>query len=338
MDRTTPYLLPPSVEDWLPKRRLARFVVDIVDQLDLSELIRRWRGGGSAANRPSVTPGLLIYCCATEVYSSRRIETATHESIAFRDFAANEQPDHDSLCAFRKRFLKEVDALFVLVLRIAREMKLLKPGTIALDGTKIHANDPCHSALSHGHARKIEARLEAEVKEMLARAEAADQEPLPEGLSIRVALRRRESRLAAIRQAKAQIGARAAGRDAQEKADCDAKVKAREDRAAQTGKKPGGVAAGARREIANARHLAAGLAKGVERRRRCGCKHCAERVAPIHSIASSARGSGSCGIAMRSAVSALPLITNSKRVGCSTGRSADSAPFKMRSTQSASRW
>ena len=240
IDRATPYLLPPSVEDWLPKNHLARFVVDIVDQLDLSALTRGYRGTGSAAYHPTVMLGLLIYGYATGVYSSRRIETATHESIAFRYIAANEQPDHDSLCAFRKRFLKEIEALFVQVLCIARQMKLLKLGTIALDGTKIHANASRHSALSYGHANKIEAQLEAEVKEMLARAEAADQEPLPEGLSLSAELARREERLAAIRQAKTQIEARAAERDAREQADYEAKMKAREEKAARTGKKPGG--------------------------------------------------------------------------------------------------
>jgi transposase len=240
VDRATPFLLPPSVEDWLPKDHLARFVVDIVDQLDLSELSRQYRGTGSAAYHPTVMLGLLIYGYATGVFSSRRIEAATHDSIAFRYIAANEQPDHDSLCTFRKRFLKEIEALFVQVLRIARQMKLLKLGTIALDGTKIHANASRHSALSYGHAQKIEAQLEAEVKQMLARAEAADQQPLPEGLSIPEELKRREDRLSAIRQAKAQIEARAAERAAQEKADFDAKMKAREDTAARTGKKPGG--------------------------------------------------------------------------------------------------
>ena len=240
IDRATPFLLPPSVEDWLPKGHLARFVVDIVDQLDLSELTRKYRGSGSAAYHPAVMLGLLIYGYATGTYSSRRIEAATHDSIAFRYIAANEQPDHDSLCAFRKRFLKEIEALFVQVLCIARQMKLLKLGTIALDGTKIHANASRHSALSYGHAQKIEAQLEAEVKQMLARAEAADQEPLPAGLSIPEELKRREDRLAAIRQAKTQIEARAAERDAQEKADFDAKMKAREDKTARTGKKPGG--------------------------------------------------------------------------------------------------
>ena len=240
IDRATPYLLPPSVEDWLPKNHLARFVVDIVDQLDVSGLTRGYRGTGSAAYHPTVMLGLLIYGYATGVYSSRRIETATHESIAFRYIAANEQPDHDSLCAFRKRFLKEIEALFVQVLCIARQMKLLKLGTIALDGTKIHANASRHSALSYGHAQKIEAQLEAEVKEMLARAEAADQEPLPEGLSLPAELARREERLTAIRQAKTQIEARAAERNAREQADYEAKMKAREEKATRTGKKPGG--------------------------------------------------------------------------------------------------
>jgi transposase len=240
IDRATPFLLPPSVEDWLPKDHLARFVVDIVDQLDLSELTRQYRGTGSAAYHPAVLLGLLIYGYATGVYASRRIEAATYESIAFRYIAANEQPDHDSLCTFRKRFLKEIEALFVQVLCIARQMKLLKLGTIALDGTKVHANASRHSALSYGHAQKIEAQLEAEVKEMLARAETADQEPLPEGLNIPEELSRREQRLAAIRQAKAQIEARAAERDAQEKADYEAKMKAREDKTTRTGKKPGG--------------------------------------------------------------------------------------------------
>jgi transposase len=240
IDRATPYLLPPSVEDWLPKEHLARFVVDIVDQLDLSALTRQYRGTGSAAYHPTVMLSLLIYGYATGVFSSRRIEAATHESIAFRYIAANEQPDHDSLCTFRKRFLKEIEALFVEVLRIAKQMKLLKLGTIALDGTKVHANASRHSALSYGHAQKIESQLEAEVKEMLARAEAADQEPLPEGLSIPKELARREVRLAAIRQAKAQIEARAAERDAVEQADFDAKMKAREEKTTRTGRKPGG--------------------------------------------------------------------------------------------------
>jgi len=147
-DRNTAYLLPPSVDEWLPEDHLARFVVDIVDQLDLSAMTCQYRGAGSAAYHPSMLLALLIYGYATGTYSSRRIEQGTYDSLAFRYIAANTHPDHDTLCTFRKRFLKEIEALFVQVLGIAREMKLLKLGTVALDGTKVHANASRHSALS----------------------------------------------------------------------------------------------------------------------------------------------------------------------------------------------
>ena len=198
------------------------------------------RHGLGPPYHPTVMLGLLVYGCATGVYSSRRIEAATYDSIAFRNIAANQQPDHDSLGPFRRRFLPELTTLSVKVLGIARQMKLLKLGTIALEGTKVHGNASRHSALSYGHAEKIKAQLEVEVKERLARAEAADQEPLPEGLSLPAELARREERLAAIQQAKTQIEASAAERDAREKADFDAKIKPREQKTARSGKKPGG--------------------------------------------------------------------------------------------------
>jgi len=239
-DRDTPFLLPPSVDEWLPEDHLARFVVDIVDQLDLSAMVRQYRGAGSAAYHPSTLLALLIYGYATGTYSSRRIEQATYDSLAFRYIAANSHPDHDTLCTFRKRFLQEIEALFVQVLGIAREMKLLKLGIVALDGTKVHANASRHSALSYGHAEKLEAQLQGEVKELLARAESADAEPLPVGLSIPEELVRRETRLQAIRDAKAEIEARAGERFAREQAEYDAKVKARKDKEKRTGKKPRG--------------------------------------------------------------------------------------------------
>jgi len=239
-DRETPYLLPPSVDDWLPSDHLARFVVDIVEQLDLSPLTRQYRGAGSAAYHPSVLLGLLIYGYATGTFGSRRIEQATYESLAFRYIAANTHPDHDTLCTFRKRFLPEIEALFVQVLSIAREMKLLKLGTVALDGTKVHANASRHSALSYGHAGKIEAQLQAEVEELLARAAAADAEPLPPGVDIPEELARRDARLQAIRAAKAELETRAAERDTVAQAEYEAKLKAREEKTKRTGKKPRG--------------------------------------------------------------------------------------------------
>ena len=239
-DRDTPYLLPPSVDDWLPKDHLARFVVDTVEQLDLSALTHQYRGAGSAAYHPAVLLALLIYGYATGTFGSRRIEQATHDSLAFRFIAATTHPDHDTLCAFRKRFLPEVERLFVEVLSIAKQLKLLKLGTIALDGTKIHANASRHRALSYAHAQQIEAPLQAEVKALLAHAERADAEPLPEGMNIPEELVRREVRLQAIQDAKAELEARAAARFAVEQAEYEAKLKARADQEKDTGKKPRG--------------------------------------------------------------------------------------------------
>jgi hypothetical protein len=147
---------------------------------------------------------------------------------------------HDTIAAFRRRFLKQIETLFVQVLGVARETGVLKLGTVALDGTKIHANASRHSALSYEHAGKIEARLKAEVADLLAKAEAADQADVPDGMSIPEELARRETRLAAIARAKATIEARAKERHAREQAEHDARMAERAAKTAATGKKPGG--------------------------------------------------------------------------------------------------
>ena len=147
-DRETGYLFPPSLQDWLPEDHLARFVVEVVDQLDLTDLTRQYAGRGSPAHPPGVLLGLLIYGYATGVFSSRKIERAPHDSMAFRYLAANRHPDHDTIATFGRRFLPQLEALFVQVLLLAREMKLMKLGRIALDGTKVKANASKHKALS----------------------------------------------------------------------------------------------------------------------------------------------------------------------------------------------
>jgi Transposase domain (DUF772) len=139
------------------------------------------------------------------VFSSRKLERASYDSVAFRFIAANQHPDHDTIAAFRRRFLQEIEGLFVQVLAVAREMGVLKMGTVALDGTKIHANASRHSALSYEHAGRIEAQLK--VAELLAKAEAADRSDLPDGLSIPDELARREERLAKLAEARSKIEA-----------------------------------------------------------------------------------------------------------------------------------
>ena len=240
IDRDTGFLMPPSVDEWLPQRHLARFVVEVVEELDLRAMTGSYRGSGEASYHPQLLLGLIIYGYATGVFSSRKLERASYDSVAFRFVAANEHPDHDTIAAFRRRFLKQIEALFVQVLGVAREMGVLKLGTVALDGTKIHANASRHSALSYEHAGKIEAQLRAEVADLMAKAEAADQADVPDGMSIPEELARRENRLAAIAKAKATIEARAKERHAREQAEHDAKMAQRAAKAAATGKKPGG--------------------------------------------------------------------------------------------------
>jgi len=140
IDRQTGFLLPPSVDEWLPEKHLARFMVEVIDGLDLSSMSQSYRGSGSASYHPALLLGLLVYGYATGVFSSRKLERATYDSVAFRYIAANEHPDHDTIATFRRRFLKDIEGLFVQVLELAREMGMLKLGTVALDGTKIHAN------------------------------------------------------------------------------------------------------------------------------------------------------------------------------------------------------
>jgi len=240
VDRETGFLLPPSVNEWLPGQHLARFVVEVVESLDLRAMTGDYRGSGSASYHPAVLLGILVYGYASGVFSSRKLERATYDSVALRFVAANQHPDHDTIATFRRRFLKQIEGLFVQVLLLAREMGMLKIGTVALDGTKVHANASRHSALSYEHAGKIEAQLKAEVGELLAKAEAADQADLPDGLSIPDELARREDRLAKLAAAQAKIEARAKERFAHEQAEYQAKLAARQARAEKTGKKPRG--------------------------------------------------------------------------------------------------
>ncbi len=240
IDRDTGFLMPPSVDEWLPERHLARFVVEVTAGLDVRAMTGRYRGSGEASYHPQLLLGIIIYGYATGVFSSRKLERATYDSVAFRFIAANAHPDHDTIAAFRRRFLQQIGTLFVQVLGVARGMGVLKMGTVALDGTKIHANASRHSALSYEHAGKIEAQLQAEVADLMAKAEAADQADVPDGMSVPEELARREKRLVAIARARATIEARATERHARERAEHEAQRAARAAKAAATGKKPRG--------------------------------------------------------------------------------------------------
>lgn len=241
INRDTSYLLPPSLQDWLPEKHLARFVVDIVEQLDLSQLKKHYVGGGKQPYHPALLLALLFYGYATGVFSSRKLEQATYDSVAFRFITGDTHPDHDTIANFRKRFLPELENLFVQLLVIANVMGLFKLGHVSLDGTKIKANASKHKAMSWGHANKLEAQLQREVQELLKRAEQADAEDEPE-IDIPDELARREDRLAAIEKAKAEIERRAQARFEAEQAEYEEKLKQRKEKEDKSGKKARGRA------------------------------------------------------------------------------------------------
>jgi transposase len=240
IDRDTPQMFPPSVQDYLPEEHLARFVVDIVEQLDLSHFVAAYAGTGSKPYHPAMLVALLFYGYATGVFSSRKLAQASYDSIAFRFICANTHPDHRTIADFRKRFLVELEALFVEILLVAQAMGLVKLGTVSLDGTKIKANASKHKALSWEHANRIEAQLKDEVEELMRLAEQADTQPLPEQMDIPMELERREKRLEVIATAKEEIAARAQERFEREQAEYERKQAKREAYKEETGTKPRG--------------------------------------------------------------------------------------------------
>ncbi len=238
IDRDTPYMFPPCVQDYLPEDHLARFVVDIVDQLDLSHLSAVYTGRGSKPFHPAMLVSLLFYGYATGVFSSRKLEKASYDSMAFRYVCANTNPDHDTIASFRKRFLPELSALFVEILVVAEVMGLVKLGTVSLDGTKANASK--HKALSWDYANRLEEQLKQEVEELMRLAAVADQSSSPQEMDVPAELQRREERLAAIARAKEELKDRAQERLEREQVAYEEKRTKREARAKKTGKKPRG--------------------------------------------------------------------------------------------------
>jgi transposase len=229
-----------SLKDVLPPNHLARFIVDIIVQLDLGLIYQQYSDEGAPPYAPEILLGLLFYGYATGVFSSRKIERATYESIPFRFIAGNMQPDHDTIATFRKRFLSEIQELFVQILLIAQELGELQLGNVSLDGSKIHADASKSKAISYKRLLAIENYLQAQVAELFALAEAADQATIPEGMVIEDEIARRQERLAQLADAKAVLDARAQARYEAEKAAYEEKVRQREAKAAEKGRRPGG--------------------------------------------------------------------------------------------------
>src|SRR6266404_2450151 len=241
IDRDTPLLLPPNLRDWVAEDHLVHFIVDAVAALDLSQVKVNERGTGSEQYPPTMLLTLLIYSYATGVFTSRRIEQSTYDSVPVRVLTADTHPDHDTICAFRRENKALLTESFVKVLQLAQQLKVLQVGqiTVAVDGTKVLANASKHSAVSYERAGQMIEQLELEVQQLVAKAEQADSAPLQDGLTIPEEIARRQERKAALQKARAEIEARARARYAAELAEHEKKLAERAAKK-ERGEKPGG--------------------------------------------------------------------------------------------------
>ena len=244
-------LLPPDLREWLPEGHLALFISDVVDELDLSGIMGRYERGdgrGRPPYHPVMMVKLLVYGYSIGKVSSRKIEKATYEDVAFRVLACNQHPDHDSIAKFRQEHLKELAGLFVEVLKMCERAGLVKLGHVAIDGSKMRANASKHKAMSYDRMIEKEKQLETEVGRLLKEAEESDvAEDERHGKGVRgdelpAELARRESRLRKIREAKASLEAEAKEQAQAAAAAVEAKLAARKQREEETGKKSRGRA------------------------------------------------------------------------------------------------
>jgi transposase len=215
---TQDFLLPPSLQEWLPQDHLAHFISDTVNELDLSAFYARYEGGGSRNQpfHPAMMVKVLLYGYASGVFSSRKMARKLHEDVAFRVLAAGNFPKHRTICDFRALHLQELSALFVQVVKLAGECGLIKLGTIAVDGTKLRANASKHKAMSYERMQAAEKQLQQQVKELLDRAARTDAAEADEPeTDIPAEIARREKRLQAICEAKQRLEQRQ--READEK-------------------------------------------------------------------------------------------------------------------------
>lgn len=248
-DLDQPFLLPPSLQDWLPESHLARFIAELVPGLDLSKIYGfygRRDGRGKAAYHPVMMVRVLVYGYCVGVMSSRRIERASYDDIAFRYLCADQHPDHDTIAAFRQQHLPVLAQLFTQILQLCNKAGLVKLGHVAIDGTKVQANASKHKAMSYDRMEEKEKQLKAEVEKLLAQAAETDtaEDALygkgNRGDELTGELARRESRLKKIAEAKAALEQEARERAEAAKKVAEDKLEERRKKEEARGKKFGG--------------------------------------------------------------------------------------------------
>ncbi len=229
-DRNQPLLLPIDLREWVPADDMVHFVLEAVEQVPLDRFQVNVRGSGSKQYHPRMMLALLIYCYANGVFGSRRIEAATYRDIAVRYLCADTHPDHDTICKFRRENVDAISTSFVQVLQLARELKLLRVGTISVDGSKVDANASKHRNVRYDRAGDLIEQLEADIDALLAKAEEADRSEREVGQQLPEELARREKLKAELAAARRRLEDEAKARAAGEQADYERKVAARDQR------------------------------------------------------------------------------------------------------------
>ena len=238
-ERNQAFLLPPDLRDWIPEDDLAHFVIEAVERVEMSAFKVNHRGTGSAQYHPRMMLALLIYCYANGIFSSRRIERATHRDIGVRFVAANVHPDHDTIATFRRDNLAAFGESFLQVLLLAKELKLVKVGLVSVDGSKFEASASKHRSVTYERAGELIDQLKLDIADLMERAAAADGEGEDDPQALPKEIARREALCDRLDAARRRLEARAKARAEAERADYEAKVAARDKRTGRAkGKHP----------------------------------------------------------------------------------------------------
>lgn len=229
-DRDQPLLLPYDLKEWLPANHIVHFTIEAAALVPVSRFIVNERGSGDEQYHPHLLLALLLYCYSHGIFSSRRIEKATWSDVAVRYICANLHPDHDTICTFRVRNKAAISEAFLRILVLAKEMKILKIGTVSVDGSKIKANASIHKSIRYDRARELEQELKLEIDELLARAETEDKVKDERGDEVDTELERLTELKAKMRTAQQEIEKRATERAQRERKEYEKKVRDRNDR------------------------------------------------------------------------------------------------------------
>ena len=229
-DRRQPFLMPPDLRDWVPKDDLVHFIIEAVERVDMEKFAVNYTGSGSAQYDPRMMLALIIYCYANRIFASRKIEQATHLNVCVRFVAVNTHPDHDTICAFRRENFKAIEETFLQVLTIAKELKILKVGTISVDGTKIDANANIHKSVRYDRASELRAQLKLEIAELMKKAESADAAGEKDATKLPKEIAHREKLLTKMDGACQRLEAQAKARAEAERADYEKRKQSHEDR------------------------------------------------------------------------------------------------------------